>query len=331
MRVLVLTSTPREPDNHLLWEGLRQFAEVDVHYIPKDEQRHLKKVLGRFDLASYDRIVLDLLFRHVSRHAGLLRNIAGLVLYEEDACQEFIRNSRWHRKFSAFYRKVPHARVIFTGHHVTEQFKAMGVDACFLPKGYDSSRLYDTHQARDIELGFIGRLASDAYHERREFLERAAREFGVQILRTQPGDDYRNTLNRIKIFVSADIGLGEYMAKNFEAMACGCLLLAKEQGNGEETKLCLRSGENLVTYHDYPDFSTKLRELISDRSMCKKISLAGTDLAARKFAYGKLSQYLSEYLVPPTRHPRKNTLWLTLSAAIREKLRHVRILSTGSH
>ena len=331
MRILVLSSTPREPDNHLLWEGLQQFAEVDLHYIPKDEQRHLKKVLGRFDLASYDRVVLDLLFRHVSRHASLLSTVAGLVLYEEDACQEFIENSRWHRRFSAFYRKLPHVRVILTGHHVTEQFKAMGVDACFLPKGYDSSSLYETHQTRDIKLGFIGRLASDAYHERKEFLERAAREFGVQILRTQPGDDYRNALNRIEIFVSADIGLGEYMAKNFEAMACGCVLLAKEQGKGEEGQLCLLSGENLVTYHDYADFRAKLKELIGNQSMCKEISRAGADLAARKFAYGKLSPCLFEYLKNPTMQPRKNTIWRTLSAAIHEKFRHVRIPSSSSN
>lgn len=301
MRVLVLTSTPREPDNHLLWEGLRQFAEVDVHYIPKDEQRHLKKVLGRFDLASYDRIVLDLLFRHVSRHAGLLRNIAGLVLYEEDACQEFIRNSRWHRKFSAFYRKVPHARVIFTGHHVTEQFKAMGVDACFLPKGYDSSRLYDTHQARDIELGFIGRLASDAYHERREFLERAAREFGVQILRTQPGDDYRNTLNRIKIFVSADIGLGEYMAKNFEAMACGCLLLAYRQGQGEEEALGLANRENVILYDSFEDFSRMVSSITS--VAIEKIAGAGKDHVTRKFSYASQAEDAFKILQSLSKQP----------------------------
>ncbi len=34
------------------------------------------------------------------------------------------------------------------------------------------------------------------------------------------GEEYCATLNRIRFFVSADVGMGEYMIKSFEAMAC---------------------------------------------------------------------------------------------------------------
>lgn len=292
MRVLILTSKPREPDNHLLWEGLQQLADVDLHYVTKEEQRHLGAVLKRFDLESYDRVVLDLLFRQVSRHARLLSAVAGLVLYEEDACQEFIRSSRWFGKFSAFYRKVPQARVIFTGYRVSEQFRAMGVDACFLPKGYDSSKLYDMQRPRDIELGFIGRLASDAYEERRVFLENATVKFGVQTLRTSPGDEYREMLNRIRVFVSADIGLGEYMAKNFEAMACGCLLVAHRQGGGEEEALGLVDGENVLLYDDFSGFSAILSRLCEDPSLSMRVSAAGKAHVSRFMDYWAQASHL---------------------------------------
>ena len=305
MRVLVLTTTPREPDNHLLWEGLRAFADVDLQHVVKDDQRHLTWLLKRFDLKTYDRVVLDLLFRHVSRHARALGSVAGLVLYEEDACQEFIPSSRWRGKFSAFYRKLPHARVICTGHHVAERLRAMGVDACFLPKGHDSSKLYDVKKPRDIALGFIGRLASDAYQDRRAFLERAASEQGLQIFRTRPGDEYREALNRISVFLSADVGLGEYMAKNFEAMACGCLLLAYRQGHGEEEALGLIDGKNVVVYSDFFEFVEKLSRLRADPGMLKHIAAAGQTFAQQHFDYARQARDLYEFLLPEPRKPAK--------------------------
>lgn len=301
--MLVLTTRPREPDNHLLWEGLRQHAEVELHYVPKQAQRDLRALLKRFDLAAYDRVVLDLLFRFVSRHARLLRRVPGLVLYEEDACQEFIAGSKWRGRFSAFYRRVPHARVIFTGRQVAERFRALGVDACFLPKGYDSAGLYDEGRARDIELGFIGRLASDAYRERRAFLQRAERELGLQVMRTEPGDAYREALNRIRIFLSADIGLGEYMAKNFEAMACGCLLLAHRQGGGEEEALGLVDGVNAVLYGDFDEMAARLQALRAEPARAAEIARRGQVLAGERFDYRRQGERLHAMLSAEPREP----------------------------
>lgn len=298
MRILVLTTAPRQPDNHLLWEGLRTLADVELHCVPKEEQRDLITILRRFDLCSYDRVVLDLLFRHVSRHAGLLSRVPGLVLYEEDACQEFIPGSRWHGRFSAFYRNVRHARVIFTGYQITGRFRDMGVDAHFLPKGYDSSKLYDEQKERDIPLGFIGRLGSNAYQERRDFLHWAAEKHGVQILRTETGDEYRRALNRIRVFVSADIGLGEYMAKNFEAMACGCALLARRQGGGEEEALGLEDGRQVLLYDDKKQFEQQLQRLQTEPQLRERLAANGTLLAKKYFDYGMQGRQLMQILQP---------------------------------
>ena len=308
MRILVLSSTPREPDNHLLWEGLQQYVEVDLQYIQKDRQRNLPKILSLYDLKSYDRVVLDLLFRHVSRHVNHLKPIAGLVIYEEDGCQNFIRNSRWYRKFSDFYKKIPHVRVICTGFQITQKFRAEGVDAHFLPKGYDSSKLRNIHCRRDIKLGFIGRLASDAYMERRNFLQNAVEVHDLQLLRTLPGSDYRDTLNRISIFLSADIGLGEYMAKNFESMACGCLLMAHRQGNGEEQELGLIDGENAVLYSSADELSKKISWLNNNPEKLSEISSSGQTLAECNFDYLKQSKYILGILSPSTIAPIRDTM-----------------------
>ncbi len=302
MRILVLSTTPRSPDNRALWESLRAHAEVDLHFVPKNAQADLRPWLTMEKIAGYDRIVLDLLFRHVSRQAVLLRKLPGLVLYEEDACQEFIPSSKWRGKFSAFYRQVPHARIVSTGFRTSQAFAGMGVDACFLPKGYAAAGLYPTGADRTIELGFVGRVASSAYDARRAFLERAAQECGVQLLRTEPGDDYRNTLNRIRVFVSADLGLGEYMAKNFEAMACGCVLLAHRQGAGEEAALGLVDDENILLYEDYEGFCEKLVQVRAmPASVLEGIAARGMALARERCEYAGQAPRLIDYLQAPAR------------------------------
>ena len=302
MKILVLSSRPREPDNHLLWKGLAQHADVDVRYVDKTQQKELGVLLDSLDFALYDRVVLDLLFRYVRLHARRLSRVPGLVFYEEDACQEFIPASRWCGKFSAFYRKVPHARVFFTGHRVAKQFEAMGVDAQFLAKGYNRSSLYVQNVPRDIELGFIGRLGSDAYQERRQFLKGIEATCGLQIMRTEPGAAYCEALNRIRFFVSADIGLGEYMAKNFEAMACGCLLFAYRQGGGEEQALGLEDGVNVLLFDDQQTFLARLAQARDDAQWAGQIAARGAQFAREHLDYYSQSDRFYQLLsVPMTR------------------------------
>jgi glycosyltransferase involved in cell wall biosynthesis len=314
MRVLVLSTAPREPDNHLLWEGLRNLADVEVYYFTKEQQKRMGRLLSQFDFSRYDRVVCDLLFRYLVGEVRRLARVQGLVIYEEDACQEFILGSKWRGRFSDFYRRLPSARVIFTGHQVCEKFKLMGVDAHFLPKGYDSSKLYDTGRSRDIELGFVGRLGSDAYRERKKFLERAVTEHGLQILRTDPGDAYREALNRIRIFVSADIGLGEYMAKNFEAMACGCVLIAYQQGAGEEEALGLEDGRQVLLYRDYAEFSRLLKSVVCEPERLSELARAASTYARQRFDYVEQSRDVMTILIPAlTRSAQNSSIFQRLS------------------
>ncbi|RMQ46259.1 hypothetical protein ALQ04_00813 [Pseudomonas cichorii] len=296
MRILVLSCTPREPDNRQLWQGLERFAEVEVRYVDREQHKRLGDVLKAIDFSQYDRVVLDLLFRYLSKQAGRLKRISGLLIYEEDACQEFISGSRWQGKFSAFYRKIPNAKIVMTGFRVAERFRETGVDAYFLAKGYNSSSLYASGAERDIELGFIGRLGSDTYRERRDFLQRAVEQFQLQLMRTAPGDEYREALNRIRVFVSADIGLGEYMAKNFEAMACGCVLLAYRQGYGEEQALGLEDGVNAMLYSDAQDFAEKLTLLRNDPALVAGIAEQGRLFATQHLDYFKQSAVIYQHL-----------------------------------
>ena len=295
LKVLVLTAEGREPDFSRVYAALSQHVQLTVHTLSKTAQKNLRAVLRRLHVENYDRLLLDLRFKYVHTQVALLRTVTGLVIYEEDACQNYLANSRWQGEFSKFYRALPSARIVVTGASVARRLQQEGIDAHFLPKGYDETLLYDEHITRDVEIGFIGRLSSQAYAQRKELLETLAHEDGLQLLRTQPGSAYRQGLNRIRFFVSADIGLEEYMAKNFEAMACGCVLLAWQQGE-EEQAIGLESGRHLLLYHSIEELRAQLQWLRDHPQEADLIARTGEEFAAKYLTHTHLAVGLASVL-----------------------------------
>lgn len=289
MRVLVLTSADRSLDNRSLWSSLKMHGDVEIRFLDKSQQRRLSSYFSTYDLSGYERVVLDLMFKHICSQSRSLRSLPSLTLYEEDAYLDFMPGSKWRGQFVSFYRKLPGLRVISTGYTVTQHLRAAGVDAHFIPKGFDPARMEINEGERDIELGFIGRLGSSAYSARRSLLEALAAVEPLQIMRTHSADEYVQTLNRIRIFVSADIGLSEYMAKNFESMACGCLLLAKRQGQGEEESLGLEDGVNLLLYDDLDSLRKRLAWARENPELADAIALRGREHVVAHNSYDKLA------------------------------------------
>lgn len=303
MRILVLTAAQRLPDLSTLYRELGKQVDLQVLRLEKKQQRNLRQALRGIELASFARVVLDLPFKNVYRQTRYLSGLAGLLVYDEDACQNYLSNSRWYGAFSQFYRRLPHARILVTGASVAARLQAEGFAVSFAPKGYDPARQYlqaesQDLQQRDIELGFIGRTASAAYAGRKELLEQLATAEPLQLLRTEPGDAYRQMLNRIRLFISADVGLGEYMAKNFEAMACGCVLLAWRQGS-EEPAIGLQDGEHLLLYGSLAELREHIAALRADPLRAQRIADAGRAFAESHLSYAHLATRLAALLAEP--------------------------------
>lgn len=298
MRVLVLTAAAREPDFSAVYQGLSECLDVDLRVLAKPQQRHLRRYLRGLELQSYQRILLDLPFKHVVSQASLLARLPGLLIYEEDACQNYLATSKWRGEFSRFYRQLPSARLVVTGASVAQRLRAEGFDAVFMPKGYAASLLFNEEGARDIELGFVGRTTSRDYAGRKAMLESLAAVEPLQLLRTEPGVDYRRMLNRIRYFVSADVGLGEYMAKNFEAMACGCVLLAWRQGV-EEEMIGLQHNEHLLLYSSLDELREQLERLRREPRLAERLACAGQAFVARELSHERLARRLALMLREP--------------------------------
>lgn len=315
MKVLALSSAGREPDLSCVYERLGQLVDLELRILDKDEQRNLRRYLRGLDLSRYDRLLLDLHFKNIQRQTAFLQQIPGLLIYEEDACQNYLDASRWRGRFSRFYRALPNARVVVTGAGVAERLCGEGCNVHFIPKGYDPRTIYCEPAARDIELGFVGRTASAAYTGRKELLDRLAAQEPLQVLRTAPGQPYREMLNRIRYFVSADVGLGEYMAKNFEAMACGCVLLAWRQGT-EEPAMGLREGVHLLLYSDIGELRGHLASLRCDPAWAGAIADQGRRFVEAHMTHAHLAERLLEVLQQPWPEARKPSAWQALSSRL---------------
>jgi len=318
MRVLALTAESRLPDFSAVYGALSRHIEIDVRRLNKDQQRNLKEYLRNVVLGGYERILLDLPFKNVYRQVSLLAGLRGLLIYEEDACQNYLATSQWCGVFSRFYKRLPGARIVVTGASVARRLRSEGFDVAFIPKGYDPHILFDEQKERDIELGFIGRTASKAYQGRKELLDNLSACEPLQLLRAEPGEHYRHALNRIRYFVSADVGLNEYMAKNFEAMASGCLLLAWRQGE-EEQAIGLEEGRHLLLYSSLNELRQHLADLRANPQRAARIARAGRDFVTCNCSHYSLAIRLAKELEcdwPPFT-PLRRGGWLQLLDMLR--------------
>ena len=308
MKVLFLVQKEQRAILDRLYEGVAAHCECDLRWLSSEEQDDLKGYFRKHvQLEQYDRILFFLRFKKEIRQVSFIRTLPNLVILEHDAYQNYIP-CKYTGKFSAHYRKLPWARVITSGAMVTRRLREEGFDAQFVPKGYDQALLRNHQQERDIELAFVGSINSVAYSGRKAMLEALAEVEDLVITRTKSGEEYSQTLSRIRFFVSADVGMGEYMIKNFEAMACGCVLLAFDQGAEENQALGFVDMQNIVLYRDLAELRAKLAQLREHPEQADAISKNGQALVEQNFSFQALGKAIVEQMRAPLR-PRPVLGW----------------------
>jgi len=305
MKLAIVTHVPRPICMDSLFAALQTKTDVSIFKASKQDCKRLGCFLKGLGLTAFDKVLLDLPFKYLRKEAGVIRTLADVTIYEEDATQNFIPQSKWAGKFSRFYRTIPHAKIINTGARVSQRFREQGIDSHFVSKGFDPAALWNAEERRTISLGFIGTLGSNVYQQRKNAIEYMEAHQGLKLFRTQTPEEYRARLNSIDVFFSADIGLGEYMAKNFESMACGCILLAYRQGNGEEEALGLVDGVNCLLYSSVSEAKERLVFLQQQGAAFKeKLREASLKHAQSHFARNILAEAFWQVIMcKPTRLP----------------------------
>ena len=316
MKVLFLVQKEQRAILDRLYEGIAASCECDIRWLTDAEQDDLRGYFKQHvQVEQYDRILFFLRFKKEIRQVRFISQIPNLVILEHDAYQNYIP-CKYTGKFSAHYRRLPWARVITSGAVVTRRLQDEGFDAVFVPKGYDQALLRNENRERDIELAFVGSLRSVAYSGRKAMLDSLAEVENLVITRTKSGEEYSQTLSRIRYFVSADVGMGEYMIKNFEAMACGCVLFAYDQGDEENRALGFVDMDNIVLYRDLAQLREKLAVLRADSALAERISRNGQALAEQRFSFHAIGQAIVEAMRPPLRQRDYPGPWQRLRRAL---------------
>jgi glycosyltransferase involved in cell wall biosynthesis len=301
LKVLFLVQKEQRAILDRLYDGIAEHCDCDKRELTSAEQDDLRGYFRKHvDVTRYDRIVFFLRFKKEIRQVRFIQTLPNLVILEHDAYQNYIP-CKYTGKFSAHYRKLPWVRVISSGFMVSQRLREEGFDAVFVPKGYDQSLLQDQSRERDIELAFVGSTNSVAYSGRKALLDELARVEPLVVTRTKSGEEYCDTLNRIRYFVSADVGMGEFMIKNFEAMACGCVLLAYDQGAAESSALGLHDMHNVVFYQSISQLQEKLARLRADPELAQRIARNGRELAVGQFSFARIGKRIVEELEPALR------------------------------
>ena len=302
MKILLLVIKHQLANLEPLYAGIAEHADVDLRHLDSAEQSNLGRYFQQHIKTSlYDRIILLLRFKREIRQVGFIRTIPNLVILEHDGCQNYYPESKYYGKFSRHYNDLPWARVLISGFQVTKKLESEGHDSWFIPKPYDQTLLSNLQLDRDIEFGFVGTLNNSLYSKRTELLEAIGKHIDLKILTTQPGQDYLDTLNRISYFISADIGFGEYMTKNFEAMACGCTLITWNQGEAENGALGFVDMENVVLYNSVEELINKLGILQQHPKLAAAIALQGQQLVEREHNCSVIGKKVVAAITAPLR------------------------------
>ncbi|MCJ8170312.1 glycosyltransferase family protein [Atopomonas sediminilitoris] len=300
MNVLLLVQKEQRAILDRLYEGIGEACTTcDVRWLGSEEQANLRRYFReQVDCSRYDRIVFFLRFKKEMKQWRFIRTVPNLVILEHDAYQNYIP-CKYTGAFSKHYQRMPWARIISSGAGVAQRLREEGFDAHFVPKGYDQALLKYQQVERDIELAFVGSLKSVAYSGRKALLEELAQVEPLLITKTHSGQEYCDVLNRIRFFVGADVGMGEYMIKNFEAMACGCVLLTYDQGEVENQALGFVDMHNVVLYRSIAELREKLTVLRADTALAKRIADAGKALAEQRYSFNAIGHSIVHTLNEP--------------------------------
>lgn len=293
MKVMLLVMNEQRVILDRLYDIVQQSCDECVIYrLSKHQQMNLGPFLTSVDYQTFDRVVIFSRVKRLVRQVRVLKCIPGLIFLEHDAYQNYMPTSKYRNVYSRLYKRLPSSRALISGAVVARRMHDEGIDAVFVSKGYDEQMLHNTGVERDIPVGFLGSLKSTEYAQRKALLESLARRTDMLVTRTRSGTEYLETLNRIRIFVSADIGMNEFMIKNFEAMACGCVLLAWSQGE-EDQLLGFEDMHNTVFYRSEDEAVEKINLLQSDPELAQRIASNGQAFAQSRYCFSRVGQDLA--------------------------------------
>lgn len=238
------------------------------------------------------------------------------LMYEPDAVANYFAagTRQYLGRFPDVVRRHGFHALICTGREVQDRFRAEGINAHWIPKGYDAETIFDDHREERQGLCHYGRkyLAREAMSAH---LVRAGLAF-TEI--RSPFDELSDRLNRFagclvcnmevkgarqipmsvlrklpKTWLRVRPG-GEPMAKNFEAAGAGCAPICDDIP--ELAELGFEDGVTMVSYSSFPELIEKLEHYRADPVALREIGRRAAELARTRHTLGHRAAELEQLI-----------------------------------
>jgi hypothetical protein len=266
---------------------------------------------------SYDAIIWYVRFRElIARPPFDWKRYDGLrIMYDLDAYQNFSRVAgdryigAWPRVFCSNRFDV----LICTGKATRDNLRDAGVNAVWVPKGYDRLRFRDLGRQRD-GLCYFG----DVYPARAAMLKHLKRH-QVPITRFQCSFfELNERLNGFLACVICNMaavrvapalslrsllrpgaaislrGGPELMIKNFEVPASGCVAFCDWME--EMSDLGFVDGTTIVCYRDFDELVEKLDRYMNDIHALRRIAADAADLCVRQHTWDQRAEQFARVI-----------------------------------
>ena len=305
MRLLLVTHESHAYDptryTYRLVTGLAGTTDMSIAIWEKMDKPSVRAAAeeGQVDLADIDVCMTYLRFRLLMLEPFDWTGFDGKrVFMEHDAWIGYSPAlPEWRGRFPAVYRRDGFDLMIATGRNTTERLRADGVNAVWMPKGYDSTTFRDLGgdragvctfgtgwPSRRALIARLGDLVTDVSGPFTSLNERLNRHAGAVVCNMpgrppfgKPGRAVRRVWPR---FVRTWPGV-EPMIKTFEVAGAGCAPIVDHQD--ELAELGFVDGETCLTYRDFGEAVTIVRDTGPDR--LREVGAAAAELARSRHTW----------------------------------------------
>lgn len=174
-----------------------------------------------------------------------------------------------------------------------ESLSKAGYKASWLPLGCDPMLHRAVRVREEYDVGFLGHINPTFMHRRIEFLDRMFKEFPSFMYKTAFGYQYPTEMSRARVCLNHSVNRDLNM-RFFEALSM-CRPLVTDRLD-DIYKLGFKEGEDILTYADFDEAVSIVRELLSDEEKRTEYARKGHEKVRAGHTYRhRMQQVLDDF------------------------------------
>ena len=297
--------------------ALEQQFELVRHFVDEKWPSSIQDIPN---YSSYEAVIWYVRFRDIITKPPFdWKNYDGVrLMFEQDACQNYslVAGDQFFGAWPKVFRDHRFDVIACTGKATQDNLRDSGVNAIWIPKGFDHTRFCDLKMMRS-GIGYFGELYRArgqmlihvkrhkipvtkfkcTFFELNEYLNR----FEIILICNMVGTLKKGAsklINRMLPSYGMEISAGpEPMQKNFEVAASGCVQFCDEIP--ELHDLGFIDGETMVSYRTFDELVQKLEVYRQAPDRLEYIAKQATELSNAKHTWNHRARLFDEAIRNP--------------------------------